>query len=215
MNDDETSLLHPEHLAKWLRRTREYLFAPRADLGNAEMIESAPCHPVSQFHCSRSVLLSWARWALAHFLKRAAPRAWLIVLGCAGLPLASPAAEPLALQGIMKEMGRNMQTIVDGMSREDYATVEKAALAIAGHPQPPLGEKLRVMAFVGTDAPRYKAFEGETHDKATTLAKVSKNGNGEDAIAAFRRLQSSCLACHQAFRKPFVDHFHGKAEVRQ
>lgn len=70
MNDDETSLLRPEHRAKWLQRTREYLFGPRADLGNVEMIESATRHPVSQVHCSRSVLLSWAQRALAHALKR-------------------------------------------------------------------------------------------------------------------------------------------------
>lgn len=70
MNDDETSRLRPEHLAKWLQRSREYLLAPRADLGNVEMIESAARHPVSQFHCSRSVLLSWAQRALAHALKR-------------------------------------------------------------------------------------------------------------------------------------------------
>lgn len=72
MNDDQTSRLRPEHLAKWLQRSREYLFAPRADSGNVEMIESTTRHPVSQFHCSRSVLLSWAHQALAHALKRGA-----------------------------------------------------------------------------------------------------------------------------------------------
>ncbi|MDP2810617.1 MAG: cytochrome c [Rhodocyclaceae bacterium] len=141
--------------------------------------------------------------------------AWLLALGCALGPVASLAAKPLALQGIMKDMGRNMQVIVDGLSREDYAVVEKAALAIADHPQPPAGEKMRFMGFVGSNAPRFKAFDGETHDNAMALAKASKSGNGEDAIASFQKLQSSCLACHQAFRKPFVDYFYGKAEVRQ
>lgn len=139
---------------------------------------------------------------------------WLIVLGCAWVPATSLAAEPLALQGIMKDMGRNMQVVVDGLSREDYAMVEKAALAIAVHPQPPFGEKMRVMGFVGSNAPRFKAFDGETHGNAMALAKASKSGNGEAAIAAFQKIQLSCLACHQAFRKPFVEHFYGKAEVR-
>lgn len=139
---------------------------------------------------------------------------WLIVLGCAWVPATSLAAEPLALQGIMKDMGRNMQVVVDGLSREDYTMVEKAALSIAVHPQPPLGEKMRVMGFVGSNAPRFKAFDGETHDNAMALAKASKSGNGEAAIAAFQKIQSSCLACHQAFRKPFVEHFYGKAGIR-
>lgn len=144
---------------------------------------------------------------------RSAPWALLIALGCAALPVASSAAEPLALQGIMKDMGRNMQAIVDGLSREDYAKVERAALAIAEHPQPPVGEKMRVMGFVGGNAPRFKAFDGETHDNAKALARASKSGSGEEAIAAFHKLQSSCLACHQAFRKPFQEHFYGKAEI--
>jgi len=141
--------------------------------------------------------------------------AYLIALGRAGLPVASAAAEPLVLQGIMKDMGRNMQAIVDGLAREDYVVVEKAALAIADHPQPPVGERMRILSFIGSDAPRFKVFDGETHDNATALAKASKSGKGEEAIAAFHKLQSSCLACHQTFRKPFVGHFYGKAEVRQ
>lgn len=151
----------------------------------------------------RQIRSRYVRWTL------------LVALGCAGLPVASWAAEPLALQGIMKEMGRNMQVIVDGLSREDYALVERAALAIAEHPQPPFGEKMRILGFVGGDAPRFKAFDGETHDNAMMLAKASADGNGEGSIMAFRKLQSSCLACHQAFRKPFRKHFHNRDEVRE
>lgn len=142
-------------------------------------------------------------------------QAWLAVLGCAGLPAASWAAEPLALQGIMKDMGRNMQVIVDGLSREDYALVERAALAIAEHPQPPFGEKMRILGFAGGDAPRFKVFDSETHDNAMALAKASAGGKGAESIEAFRKLQSSCLACHQAFRKPFRKHFYDRDEVVQ
>jgi cytochrome c556 len=147
--------------------------------------------------------------------RHCSPWACLIALGCAGLPVASSAAEPLALRGIMKEMGRNMQAVVDGLSREDYALVERAARAIAEHPQPPFGEKMRILSFVGGDAPRFKVFDGETHDNATALANAARSGEGEGAIAAFHKLQSSCLACHQAFRKAFVGHFYGKADVRE
>ena len=147
--------------------------------------------------------------------RRLASRFWLIVLGCAWLPVASLAAEPLALQGIMNDMGRNMRMIVDGLSREDYAVAEKAAQAIADHPQPPIGEKMRILGFVGGNTPRFKALDGETHANAMAVVSATKSGKGEDAIAAFHRLQSSCLACHQAFRKPFVAHFYGTADSRQ
>lgn len=145
--------------------------------------------------------------------RRPAPPVWLIALGCLWLPVAE-AAEPLALRGIMKNMGRDMQAIVDGLSREDYPAVEGAALSIAGHPQPPAGEKMRLLGFVGGNTLRYKAFDDETHDHAAVLARAAKSGNGVEVITAFRRLQSTCLACHQMFRKPLQEHFYGKANVR-
>ena len=96
---------------------------------------------------------------------------YLIALGCAGLPVASLAAEPLALQGIMKEMGRNMQRIVDGLSREDYALVEKAALAIAEHPQPTFGEKMRILGFVsGEPRPAFARDAGHAGGQHGAMA---------------------------------------------
>jgi len=202
VNVDAAGRFDPAHLEKWCKVTRAYLAGPLAELRSDDAVKEATRHPAPQVRCD------WSGCYLA-------PWAWLIALGCIGLPVTSSAAEPLALRGIMKEMGRNMQTIVDGLSREDYAVVEKAALAIADHPQPPMGEKMRIMGFVGGDTPRFKVFDGETHDNATALAKAAKNGKGEEAITVFHKLQSSCLACHQAFRKPFQEHFYGKAEVRQ
>jgi hypothetical protein len=48
------------------------------------------------------------------------------------------AAEPLALQKTMKELGANMQVITDGISREDWARVEKNAALLADPTQPTL-----------------------------------------------------------------------------
>ena len=44
------------------------------------------------------------------------------------------AAEPLELQKVMKELGKNMQVITDGISREDWELVAKTAPLIAAHP---------------------------------------------------------------------------------
>ncbi|MFZ5510200.1 MAG: cytochrome c [Pseudomonadota bacterium] len=137
---------------------------------------------------------------------------WVGALGCAWTPQAGWTAEPLVLQKIMKDMGRNMQLVTDGISREDYEAVEQAAVAIADHPQPPLGEKARIIGFIGSNMGRFKAYDGETHDNAMTLAKAAREKNGQGAIDAFHKLQGSCLACHTAFRKPFVDHFYGGSD---
>lgn len=125
------------------------------------------------------------------------------------------AAEPLALQRIMKDMGRNMQIITDGISREDWDLVEKTAPLIADHPQPPFGEKARVMAFAGANIGRFKAYDGETHDQAQAVGKAAKSGDGQGVILAFQKLQSSCYNCHSEFRKSFVEHFYGRKSAAQ
>lgn len=119
------------------------------------------------------------------------------------------AAEPLALQKVMKDLGINMQLITDGISREDWDLVRKTAALIADHPQPPLTEKMRIVSFVGTDMGKFKAFDGETHDQAQAVAQAAQAKDGQGAILAYQKLQTSCYNCHSAFRKPFVEHFYG------
>lgn len=120
------------------------------------------------------------------------------------------AAEPLMLQKIMKDLGRNMQTITDGISREDWALIEKQAHLIANHPQTALSEKVRIMGFAGTSMTKYKAYDSETHEAAHGLGKAAKSKDGAGVINSFQKLQSACFNCHREFRKPFVEHFYGQ-----
>lgn len=136
-----------------------------------------------------------------------------VLLACGTVPAHSQQSagqEPLALRRTMQGMGRNMQAIVDGMSREDWAKAAKAAAAIADHPQPPVGEKVRILAFIGGDAGKFRGFDARSQQAAKALQEAADRSDGQAAIASFAELQSACLGCHQAFRRPFVEHFHGK-----
>ncbi len=117
---------------------------------------------------------------------------------------------PLQLRKIMQEMGRNMQVIVDGISREDWKLVAITAPLIANHPKPPLAERAKIIAFIGTDAPNFKNYDKKTHDTASVLAESAARGDSSAVLAEFSALQQSCLACHQAFRKPVQVHFYGE-----
>lgn len=119
------------------------------------------------------------------------------------------AAEPLELQKVMRELGRNMQVITDGISREDWESVAKTAPLIATHPQPPVSERMRIMKFMGVEMSKFKAFDGETHTAAHALEQAAHEQDGQKTITAFARLQTTCLNCHQAFRGKIVEHFYG------
>lgn len=121
------------------------------------------------------------------------------------------ASEPLELKKVMQELGRNMQIITDGISRENWKLVAETAPVIAEHPQPPLAEKARIISFMGAEMSRFKAFDMQTHEAAHELMHAAYEQNGQRVIDAFQKVQSSCLNCHQAFRTSFVKHFYGKS----
>lgn len=126
--------------------------------------------------------------------------------------LSAKAAEPLALQQVMKDLGENMQIATDGISREDWSSVEHAAHKIASHAEAPLDEKMRIMGFMGSNMGKFKAFDVQTHLAAHEMAEAAELKNGQKVIAAFQELQSACLSCHQAFRPAFVKHFYEKTK---
>lgn len=130
-----------------------------------------------------------------------APQAW------AG---GNTTAEPMELRRIMQALGQDMQAVTAAISHEDWVRVAETATRIAEHPQPPFVEKVRILAFVGGDAGRFKRFDEQTHQAAKAMEQAAKRGDGHAVVASFATLQNSCLACHQNFRKPFVEHFYGQ-----
>jgi cytochrome c556 len=119
-------------------------------------------------------------------------------------------AKSLALRTIMQDMSSNMQAVTAAISREDWEAVATAAPLIADHPQPPLVEKMRILRFVGTNADKFRSHDKKTQQAAQALQQAAARSDGYAVIAAFATLQDSCLACHQSFRKPFVEHFYGQ-----
>lgn len=117
--------------------------------------------------------------------------------------------EPLALRKIMKELGRNMQAITGAISQEDWVQVVRLAPKVAAHPEPPLTEKMRILAYLGADATKFRNFDAQTHEAALAMKQAAASSDGKAVIQSFARVQESCLGCHQAFRKPFLEHFYG------
>ncbi|HUW54233.1 MAG TPA: cytochrome c [Rhodanobacter sp.] len=140
----------------------------------------------------------------------------MAVLLTAGTLVGADATEPdgkpapMALTGIMQDLSTDMQGVTDAIAREDWPAVAKLAARIADHPQPPLAEKLRILAFAGKDASRFRSYDQQAHQAARWLAQAAQQRDGTAAIAAFAKVQGACMACHQNFRQRFQQHFHGQ-----
>ncbi len=117
-------------------------------------------------------------------------------------------AEPMELRLIMQDLELNMQRIASAIIREDLATVAEIAPLVADHDEPPMTEKMRILSFMGSDAGAFKSLDGVTHDTAMMLKEVAENDDGDAVIKTYADLLQSCVACHQKFKQPFVDHFY-------
>lgn len=118
-------------------------------------------------------------------------------------------AKPMVLRTVMEKLGRDMQAVAGAISKEDWARVAALSPEIASHEQPPAAEKMRILAWLGAEAGRFRGFDGQVHEAATAMSEAAMRGDGRAVIAAFARVQQGCLECHQGFRKSFVEHFHG------
>lgn len=134
-----------------------------------------------------------------------------LFFAAAGSAAAESADGPgeMALRKIMKDLGSSMQTVTGGISAEDWQLIEKTAPLIADHPQPSMAEKLRIMAFMGTDMGKFKNYDGEVHKAAESLGQAAKAKDGQAVIAAFQTVQTACYGCHRDFRQQFLQHFYG------
>jgi cytochrome c556 len=119
------------------------------------------------------------------------------------------AAKPMALRSVMERLGRDMQAVTGAISKEEWTLVAELAPKIAKHAEPPLGEKMRILGWLGTDAGKFRGFDGQVHDAASAMGDAARRGDGQAVIAAFSKTQQSCLACHQSFRQSFVEKFYG------
>ena len=117
-------------------------------------------------------------------------------------------AKSMALRGVMKSLGRDMQTMTDAISNEDWALVAKTAPKIAHHAEPPPSERKLISDWLGSNFETFEAFDEQTHEAAQAVREAADSGDGQRVIEAFAKLQNSCLACHQRFRKPFVRYFY-------
>lgn len=134
--------------------------------------------------------------------------ALLTAAGAAQVTRAAAPEKPSDLRAVMQQLERDMQSVTGAIAREDWVRVTTLAPRIASHPEPPLREKLRILAWLGTDAGAFRSFDTQTHDAARAMGEAAARGDGQAVIAAFARIQQACLGCHRKYRKSFEEHFH-------
>lgn len=116
--------------------------------------------------------------------------------------------QSLHLKRVMQDLSKHMQSTTDAIAREDWDMVLKLAPQIGQHEEPPTSEKLRILAYLGKDAARFRHYDHQTHEAADEMRQAALKQDGKAVIKAYANIQNNCLACHSNFRSGFQKHFY-------
>ncbi|MDO5667027.1 MAG: cytochrome c [Alcaligenaceae bacterium] len=112
----------------------------------------------------------------------------------------------------MEQLAHDMEAVTAAISRDDWERVAELATKIANHEEPEQSEKVEILAWLGSEAGKFRGFDLEVTEAATAMGEAAKQGDGLKVIESFSKTQQSCYACHQMFRKPFVEKFYGQQD---
>ena len=141
-----------------------------------------------------------------HWMK---PLAALALALATGAGWAQSATDPLVLRGVMAQMQADTQAAGDAIARQDWASAASHAERLAHHAEPPALEKVRILAWLLTDAMTFRNYDLQVKSAAAQLQTAARQQDGVAAARDLARMQQSCDGCHNSFRARFLAHFYG------
>ena len=109
------------------------------------------------------------------------------------------------LFAIMAGLEQNLAQVSRGIWLEDFAGIQAAAEAVAGHPTVPPEELERVSEALGADLARFREWDKTVHDLAVRIAEAAKGQEMGPVLSADAELRAGCVGCHSEFRERLRD----------
>ena len=116
-------------------------------------------------------------------------------------------AESGSLKAIMQQLGIDFTALESAILVEDFDTAEKAAHAMAFHDTPSFGTKMKLMASLRTDMPKFKEADDKVHNLALELEAAAKAKDVKTLLAKQSQMLSACMACHTSYRSRIIEIF--------
>ncbi|MDT8376115.1 MAG: hypothetical protein RQ867_05160 [Mariprofundaceae bacterium] len=117
-----------------------------------------------------------------------------------GTALAGEPAVDGSLKQIMQQLGTDYSRLNHAILLEDFDAAAEAADAIAVHGKPSMGQRMKIMASLGTDMAAFKKADGAVHDLAVRVKEAAGTADMPLLIQHQSQLLSACMACHTTYR---------------
>ncbi len=124
----------------------------------------------------------------------------LLIAGSCVLSTPTYAEEPKSFRDVMIYMGEHYTKVTQGILKQDYQQLANAANVIAFHPEPPLAQRMKIIAKLGGDFLDFKSWDDKVHLSATALAQAAKDEDINAVLEHNAAMLKNCTACHIKYR---------------
>jgi len=114
-------------------------------------------------------------------------------------------AEERTLKAVMQQLGNDYNTLNQAVFLEDFDAAAKAANNIANHGKPSMFQKMKIMAGLRTDMPKFKKADAKVHNLALDIEKSAKAKNMAQLIQKQSAMLSACMSCHTSYRSRVIE----------
>ena len=122
------------------------------------------------------------------------------IVGMNVLATSAHAKDPETFQELMKYMGEQYTQVVDGILKQDYDQIDKAANIIAFHPEPSLTQRMKIIAKLGTNFLDFKSWDDKVHLSAVALSQAAKTKDQQAILEQNSQVLKNCTSCHDKYR---------------
>lgn len=115
---------------------------------------------------------------------------------------------PDGLLVTMQQLDANTRAAGEAIAAKNWPRVAELADQLNHHVEPPLGQKLRVMLWLRTQAPNFRGYDGKLRTAAVAMGLAARAGDAQAVSASYTQLQAACSGCHGKYQAAYIAHFH-------
>jgi len=114
-------------------------------------------------------------------------------------------AHAATLKEVMQQLGQSYATLNHAILIGDFDQAIVSAKAISDHEKPSMGQRMKIMATLGTDMVDFKNTDQKVHQLALDIEQAATAKDMPLLIKRQSQMLSACMACHTTYRSTVME----------
>ena len=125
----------------------------------------------------------------------------LVALSIITITLPAYADDPKNFKEVMQRIETDMSKLIGHIMKEEYSDIISTAERVANHDEPPIAQRLRLIAELGTDFTNFKSHDDDVHINSVAMQEAAEKKDIDSVIVSYGKTLQSCNNCHKKYRE--------------